>query len=361
MDNDGRLAVSPTVETPSRYTALPISEQRADFQLTRQLTNASLTSLSKNRIVSIDNSGTVARIWRVPALPKSAEPITGDELPLSTTEACPAVDPKLKKSYCSAQNKWAAVVSREAPFKIEVKKHPKDAETFWDVSVDSEPRGVQVSADGNRLLMLFGDAVWYVDKSHRDRLHKTQRAIRDAAFGPGPDRVTLLTDDEIMIYSPESWTSDIAEWQAACAGRFLSFVRKADESSVLLYSNSKFWVYRLRQGSSLWSGPLGGMRSNHLWPDVTIIQTKLPVQRSDFRRLDNGDFTLVQDGEQVDESEGNFISTTRFSGNWSLRHWLATLTVRGCHEEANQGQGDWRSTMCEWERVSGRRVGTLVR
>lgn len=360
MDDHGLFAFVHPSETPDLYRVLPITEQRWDAGLTRQLTSASLSAFSRRRVISIDDLGTAVRLWRVPTASEPAVDLAAsgtDTGGTATSTACPQDEPQSQETFCSVGNEWAASVPRSAPYEVRVEYRGTAARSpgNWSVAADVRPRGVLVGADGSRILLLFDDEVRYVEKGRTVVVHPIRRSVRDAVFGPGPRRVTLMTAEDIMIFGPGHWDSENGEWQAPCLTNAAWLLRKKDEQSVVLYS--RFWMHTLRENSSAWERWMSKLtREGRVWPDVTSVLTDAPISRRQFVEAGD-DVQLFQNGRRVDGPEGAFDAVTAFDGGFSPVQWLATLTVQPCSRAGAGSEGGWQQQWCQWERTLGRRAG----
>ena len=367
MDNDGRLALSHTGANPERYSALPISEQRGEVALTRQVTDRSVGTLSDGLVVSIDDLGTVARLWQIPS---PSDPVVkiaaADSIDPMARDICAQDRPRGIDVYCSVDNKWQASVQHghassrasDGPYDIKVAPTGAGASASpWTVKVDGSPRGVMVSASGSRILVLYDDGFSYWERGSASASKRISENVKKAAFGPGPHRITLLTDDDVVIYEAASMASESesAEWRAPCAAELYWFVPKADENSVLLHS--RFWMHRFQQSGFLPKMMARLTRGGHVWPRVTSVLTGAPIDHNQFQDSGQGDRRLVQGDNTPDASERHFMQVNGFEGGSSIRQWLNSLVVRSCRQSLADAERSWRGQLCHWEQISGRRAG----
>jgi hypothetical protein len=365
-DDVGRIAFSHARRDPLRYSVLPITEQRGANPSGRQLAEASRKSLASGLVASIDEVGTVVRVWRVPA---DDEPIVAMSVPSPLAAAPVDACPKATQDhdvYCSVGNTWVARVprvpsDRDKPsgrMTITIERSaPAARMNAWSVEVDadSSPRGVLVSSTGERIVVMLNDGFVYAEQITASSPSKVTENVYAAVFGPGPHRITLLTTDEVKIYDAASMAANRPEWRAPCAALTHWFVPKADESSVLLYS--RFWTHRI-EPSTGYAKLMGKLtRGGQVWPQVTSVLADAMIDQSQFLPRDGGDRRLVQDGDAVDETHRQFADVEHFEGAASIPHWLGTLAVRSCLARAPTLVSDWRGALCLWEGVSGRRAG----
>jgi hypothetical protein len=364
MDDHGLFAFVQPAAKPSLYRVLPITEQRWDAGMTRQLTRTSLSAFASGRVISIDDLGTVAHLWRVPAPSDSAVDLAGSATEVAgpaESNACKQGSTDGAETFCSVGNDWTASVPPSAPFEVQVSYRgpsPRPSED-WSVSADVRPRGVIVGADGSRVLLLFDDEVRYVEKGRRNvAVHPIRKSVRAAVFGPGPRRVTVMTAEDVMIFGPGHWDSENGEWQAPCLTSASWLVPKKDERSVVLYS--RFWMHRLTENTSPWARWMARLtREGRLWPEVTSVLTEAPISRRHFVAEGN-DVGLSQNGRRVDDADAAFDDVSTFDGAFSPTRWLATLVVQPCSREGSGPNAGWQEQWCQWERTVNRRAGVAM-
>lgn len=362
-DDVGRIGFSHARRDQKMYSVLPISEQRGANPSDRQLAEASRKSLAGGFVASIDEVGTVVRVWRVPADDDAIVAMANPDPPAAAVPVCPPGTPQ-HDVYCSVGNSWLARVPRPGSERggrptIAIERYgagkPGDGWSV-DVEADSPPRGVHVSAAGDRIVVILNDGFLYAEQLTASTPLRVTENVYTAVFGPGPHRITLLTTtDEVKIYDTTSMAANRPEWRAPCAALLHWFVPKADESSVLLYS--RFWTHRIEPSTS-YAKLMGKLtRGGQVWPQVTTLLADGMIDQGQFLPRDNGDQRLVQGGTTIDETHRQFADVEHFEGAASIPHWLDTLAVRSCLARAASLSNDWRGALCSWEVVSGRRAG----
>ena len=356
----GRLAFSHLDDRPGQYAILPISERRSDAPRIHLVTAASLGGLSAGQIVTVDDLETTARVWKIPdrfpvmvappaSLPQgrlqvATQPLDEREKPLPCGSK--------GGSFCSPDRQWLATVSRDGDNKYLVRIAPASPERGkgWTTTVSAEPKLIQFSSSGSRIIVLHDKGFSYADDRDPSQPARVQDPIKQAVFGPGDDRITLLRHNNYLEVRDRAAMTD-HEWQVPVPTSDLTLVPKADESSVLLFS--RMWLHRLHEPSGPAKFVASWARKGQVWPRIVSVHTDAPIDLTQFHEKGR-DLELVQ-GAPVDEGKRQ-LGATIPRQSMSIKQWWHTYTLEPCGDVV-KATGGWREKLCDWERISGRRTG----
>jgi hypothetical protein len=233
-------------------------------------------------------------------------------------------------------------------------------------------------------LVWFADDIFYVTRSSKIIRRMPRGDIRSGTFGPGKDRVTLLSLDNLSIFLPNLWPKEGSsaseapkpEWQANAQN--LTLFTNGDEDGVVAYSHE--WIFRLTEGSSSWPNVVMQLL------DLPIVVPKPPkrpgtvpfsLYSADLHR--NTILHIAGTNRVIDFSKNvsnlgkstypsQWISTWHFTpcleasaggtstpGGTQVVNRMGKSTTFGANDDV---AASWRDVLCDWVAKSGRRVGT---
>ena len=173
-----------------------------------------------------------------------------------------------KGRYCSGNNEWGADFS-DGELRIEGAQPWK-----WKSASKNNPEAITLSSEGDRVLLWFPNEIMYVQKPSQQNAAVTIRHLPrekaiDGVFGPGKNRLTLLSTDSVAIFRLDLLPMDgdkaealQPEWRAAIAARGFALFKNGDERGVVLYSGD--WIHRFTE-------------SHTAWPNVVSVLLDVPV------------------------------------------------------------------------------------
>jgi hypothetical protein len=337
----------------------------------RKLTAASLLSVSTlHKFISLDSNGKSARLWQIPQNPLSSELPSPAVSSLRVTEA-PA------DTYFSVDGAWKAVVSG-THLTVNGANGPKEPWVI-DELPSREVKSVLLSATGRRALIFYEDELAYAQRKDGNigglpvLCYTSGASVQSpqGALGPGPDRITLVTPDQVMIHNPSvAWgicgkekTAE-PEWSAHITGTRTRFLeRSTDENGIVLYSGR--WAHRITEGSGHWP------HVTSVFSDVQLDSTILePEKIDDTRRL------KVSGTESTIAFESEEANDNALGASWLRVFWSSPFNLTLCDTSDTRGRGfgltddeirqsnkgqlpteDWRTLMCHMEDKTSRRAG----
>jgi hypothetical protein len=358
-DSSGRLVFCHTNADPFKLAVLSISEPRGlPSTQSRRVTFASVNRFKEGVLLSLDNGGLVIRRWKVPPLVSSnMQELAPDAVTDKTFGACP------RGKYCSEDHKWMASVAPDGLLSIEGR------EPWSNLLPRHDPQTLTVSSRGDRVLAWFQDEIFYVERSG-DTHRIPRNGIKYAVFGPGRDRITVISDrptstsdEAVTIFGHRSWETTghptlKPEWEAPCKGCYL-FLHSADESGVVVYS--RVWAHRFTENDGVLSKTIRSFsETDEVWPDVVSRFQEGPITGLHSDSLYNSEALTIEGSGQIINfgdagPQGATLSESVLPFQW-IHTWH--LDLCGEHDRARpeRSRDDWRSVMCNWVERSGVRV-----
>jgi hypothetical protein len=387
-DGSGKLIFS-HLQRSSIPLKIPDSGSQAKTRSTspRRLTSSSAARfVTSGEFLSLDTDGSVVRKWKVPASLNTGIATASTGRPEYTCK---------KGRYCSGDNEWGADFS-DGELRIVGAKPWK-----WKAASNQYPEAITVSSEGDRVLLWFPNEIVYVQARRQQDATVTIRQLRrekaiDGVFGPGKDRVTLLSTDSIAIFRLDLLPTDIdkaeapqPEWHAEALG--YSLFKNGDEQGVVLYSDD--WIHRFTE-------------SHTAWPNVVSVLLDVPIadplsptvfpesDRRYFLRSEDvhrNNVVLIDGTNRRIDFEAEAKRFDDLGGSIYPLQWIATWDLSPCKKTEMQNKaaqrnqsdakgadakvpanvrddnakilpvtapipGSWRELKCSWEHRTGRRT-----
>ncbi len=357
-DGYGRLVLTDLSVTPSRSTILSISESRSDPRSPeqRRITPASASRLvDKGELLSIDGiDRSTVRRWAIPdrsAWTPVAPPLGASNV---LRPSCPG--------YRSADGKWCASVASNNTLTLVNEDKETTPRSLGQLPESrSMLSNIIISADGKRVLVFYSDVILLLmPDSQQKRLSIPRGEIVDAVFGPGPDRVTFLSDSTLSIYDRKAWTDSRRVWSKPCIGANL--VHDGDEGTVVVYSRA--WIHWLTFGDA--QSPAGGQ--GHQWlpswlssgrsdseetPSIVSALSPVPISFDGLRPTKvNG----KDDNRELLLTGTNLRPRYSDSVLPSARGWTS-WTLELCVSSDLWYESPTHQMLCKWALRSGRQFG----
>jgi len=319
---------------------LSISES-ARHQL-KLLSVASTSHFGASKFLTLE--GSAVRLWDLGKLEASTE---GEPFPNRPISLC-SVD----QAVCVAVT---ATTGGGAIWKVDkVAQNEKNAPDFpWEISAPRSEPPQRLIFDKNRshLLAWFSDGVFYAEKG--DQIAKPFPPLsqdEDAEFGPGPDLVTVVASNKVELrdlHSPEA-----VVWSADC--NQCRLLHTSDDRGIVLYTNA--WIHRItpdpRNAIHRW------LESDGMWPHIVSVAQATQIKQ--VRAADNSDNSKVLvegsatpvDFTAIDEADNK--SRPIGFAPWSF----APCPPLGGTSQQSSAPSEPNRAMCEWERRTGRHIGS---
>lgn len=390
-DGSGKLIFS-HLKRSSIPLRIPFGGSQARMSLStspRRLTSSSVARfVTSGEFLSLDTNGSVVRKWKVPA----SVPDT-----IATVKAGHPEYTCKKGRQCSGNKEWGADFS-DGELRIEGAQPWK-----WESASKKSPEAITLSSEGDRVLLWFPNEIMFVQKPSQQNaavtIHRLPRekAI-DGVFGPGKNRLTLLSTDSVAIFRLDLLQTDSnkaeapkPEWRAAARGLSL-FKENGDERGVVLYSGD--WIHRFTESHTAWPNVVSVLL------DVPVVDPLSPVvflpgwnRRYSLRSEDlrNNSVVLIEGTSRRIDFEAEAKRFGDMGGSIYPLQWIATWDLSPCrntemqNKAAPQNQSDakvadaevpanmrannakirpvtdpipgsWRELKCSWEHRTGRRT-----
>jgi hypothetical protein len=364
----------------------------------RSLTFASLNGNARdNEFLTIENGGVALRQWKVPPSQAWTAPTQqsfvlvgsesrqGDRSDSPVSEAGPT-------TFYSIDGAWKATLQASKVI-VQGNLESNHSAEKWsiDLSGGNRPVSISVGVHGDRLLLWYRDFASYQRKGNNPTsiLRFARERANDVVFGPGSERVTVVSSSTVSIYrdrQPESAgtvdSESTPEWAHQC--NHCSLLHDADDSAVVLYSG--VWVHRVsvpRPTVRVWDEITEWIHTEfdsfrttsrpdrsdttYQWP--LIVSVMVPVNLSPFYGIKSHDINnnkIVEvagpagpeiDFDEEEKKQFSFEQTGRFgvSGVWEVG-----LCNAGAPEQHLTAHTNRHRVMCEWELRSGRQLGINV-
>jgi hypothetical protein len=262
-DTDGEFIVSTLSPEGSKSFVLGVSvnEQRG----ARVTTIASVSDVHKKGVfASIDRAGSLVRVWRVPEKslgfddPKAEKSLGFDDPKASP----PPLLPDKNRVWLSRDGEWRANWD-VGHLSLTPTGSGTSGKSSWSLELKERPENVRISSGGDCVMIFLRGELLYASRAwsktspgYTDiNINSIKGLVRDVAFGPGGNRITVASDEEMAIFrSPDIGEGELLppslnfEWSAP-TGR--SRLMEGDKNEVILLST--VWVHRFSYPDSVMS------------------------------------------------------------------------------------------------------------